>query len=62
MCRAGLTLEDVYTGMNDYLYAGFQDNAWPEEDGECWGNAADYLFNRKRNGHFGRIWSDEEFP
>jgi hypothetical protein len=43
MCRAGLTLEGVYTGMNDYLYAGFQDNAWPYEDGECWANAADYL-------------------
>jgi hypothetical protein len=43
MCRAGFTLEDVYTGMNDYLYAGFQDNAWPDEEGKCWGNAADYL-------------------
>jgi hypothetical protein len=64
MCRVGFTLEDVYTGMNDYLYAGFQDNAWPEEDGECWGDAKDYLpvFYRKENGRFGRVWSNKEFP
>jgi hypothetical protein len=66
MCRAGLTLEDVYTGMNDALYAGFQDNAWPEEDGDCAysGEVTDYIpiFYCKRNGRFGRIGSDEEFP
>jgi hypothetical protein len=61
MCRAGSTLEDVYTGMNDPAY-GFQDDAWPDEDGECLGIPANYLpvFYRKGNGRFGKVYSNEE--
>jgi hypothetical protein len=52
--------------MNDALYAGFQDNAWPEEGGDFAysGQVTDFIpmFYCKRNGRFGKIGSDQEFP
>jgi hypothetical protein len=59
MSRAGPTLENVYTGMNDFRYEDCHENVRPDEG---WVGGADYLLiYRKGSGSFGRTWSDENF-
>ena len=55
--RAGNTLEEVYIGMKEYKYLGWDDEPWEIEQsvgGLC---DEDYLPNyyRKENGDFGRL-------